>query len=51
MKERKLPAADLLIRGASELLTCDESTGAGPEGRVPRGAVAIGGERILAVGR
>lgn len=50
MNEPNLPVADLLIRGASELLTCDQSAGVGPEGRVPRGAVAIGAERILAVG-
>lgn len=45
-----LPVAELFIRGASELLTCDESVGAGPEGRVPGGTVAVGGERILSVG-
>jgi len=45
-----LPAADLLIRGASELLTCEEGTGSGPEGRILRGAVAVGAGRILAVG-
>ena len=50
MNERKLPVADLLVRGASEVVTCDDSAGPWPGGRVRRGAVAVAGERILAVG-
>lgn len=43
------PRADLVIRGASEVLTCAGGPG-DPVGRVPSGVVAIGGDRILAVG-
>lgn len=43
------PAADLLVNGAAELLTCRPDA---PDlvGRIPNGSVAIAGERILAVG-
>ncbi len=43
------PQADLIIENAGELITC----AAGADdlvGRMPRGAVAVAGERILAVG-
>ena len=42
-----LPAADLVIRGASELFACD---GGSTAGCIPGGMVAIGGEEILAAG-
>ncbi len=43
------PAADLVVRGARELLSC--AAGAGDlVGRVPDGIVAVAGERILAAG-
>ena len=43
------PTVDLLVTGASELLTCAADA---PDriGRIPDGAVAIAGERIVAVG-
>lgn len=44
-----LPVADLLVMGAAEVITCVASAD-DPMGRVPGGAVAVGGERILAVG-
>jgi imidazolonepropionase len=43
------PRADLVIQGASEVLTCAGGP-ADPLGRIPTGVVAIGGETILAVG-
>ncbi|MFQ5889291.1 MAG: imidazolonepropionase [Gemmatimonadota bacterium] len=43
------PKAELLIAGAGELLTCVPAAG-DPAGRIHGGAVAIGGERILAAG-
>ncbi len=43
------PAADVLITGASEVITCQPTPG-DPIGRVPSGVVAVAGERILAVG-
>lgn len=43
------PRADLLIRGASEVLTCAGGA-ADPLGRIAGGAVAVAGERIAAVG-
>jgi imidazolonepropionase len=43
------PRADLVIRGAAEVLTCVRATG-NPLGRVAGGALAVAGERILAVG-
>ncbi|MEK9164710.1 MAG: imidazolonepropionase, partial [Chloroflexota bacterium] len=43
------PKADLLISGASQVWTCVPSPG-GPAGRIENGAIAIAGERILAVG-
>jgi imidazolonepropionase len=42
------PRADLLISGAAEVLTCRPSA-SDPIGRIPGGAVAVAGERILAV--
>jgi imidazolonepropionase len=43
------PAADLVVRGARELLSC--AAGAGDlVGRVPDGIVAVAGERVLAAG-
>ncbi|MDT8436923.1 MAG: imidazolonepropionase [Gemmatimonadota bacterium] len=47
MAER--PAADLLVRGASVLLTCEPRAG-DAAGAIPGGAVAVAGERILAAG-
>ena len=51
MGARSLPAADLLVRGASELLTCGEvsSRVSGFE-RIPGGTVAIAADRVIAVG-
>ena len=43
------PRADLLITGAAEVLTC-VPTGDDPAGRKAGAAIAVGGERILAVG-
>jgi imidazolonepropionase len=43
------PAADILVTGASEVITCQPTPG-DPIGRVPSGVVAVAGERILAVG-
>jgi len=43
------PKADLLIDNAAELITC-VSTGNDPLGRIPNGAVAVAGGRILAAG-
>lgn len=45
----KRPQADLLVVGVSDLLTC-VPRGDDPAGRVPGGAVAVAGERILAAG-
>ncbi len=42
--------ADLLIIGASEVVTCDESLGEVGTGRIERGAVAVAGETIIWVG-
>ena len=40
---------DLLVVGASEVLTC-EGAGDDPVGRIPGGAVAIAGDTVVAVG-
>ncbi|MCL7990829.1 MAG: imidazolonepropionase [marine benthic group bacterium] len=49
--ERSLPAADLLISGASELITGSRgSDRASVLNRIPGGAVAISGDRVIAVG-
>ncbi len=42
--------ADLLITGASEVVTCDRSLGEVGIGRIERGAVAVAGETIVWVG-
>jgi imidazolonepropionase len=44
-----LPRADLVVVGASEVLTCAASSAAGPE-RIAGGSVAVADGRILAVG-
>ena len=44
-----LPKADLILRGAAEVLTCVPA-GADLIGRRPGAAIAVAGERILAVG-
>ena len=44
-----LPQADLILRGAAEVLTCVPA-GADPIGRLTGASIAIAGERILAVG-
>jgi imidazolonepropionase len=44
-----LPKADLILRGAAEVLTCVPA-GADLIGRRPGASVAIAGERILAIG-
>ncbi len=49
MAASPLPAADLILRGAAEVLTCIPS-GADPIGRQAGASIAIAGERILAVG-
>jgi imidazolonepropionase len=49
MESTNKPRADLLIRNASELLTCVPAAG-DLTGRIRDGAVAISGERIIAVG-
>jgi imidazolonepropionase len=43
------PAADLLVRGASQLITC-VALADDPLGVIPDGVVAIAGERIIDVG-
>lgn len=43
--------ADLLITGASEVVTCDGSLGETGIGRIERGAVAVAGETIAWVGQ
>jgi imidazolonepropionase len=45
----RCPAADLLVSGASQLITCVASP-ADPLGAIPEGVVAIAGERIVDVG-
>lgn len=48
---RSLPTADLLVSGASELLTCAGDSGPGTGlGRIPGGVVAIVEDRVIAVG-
>jgi imidazolonepropionase len=47
--ERSRPPADLVIANAGDLLTCRGRTGELVD-RIPGGAVAVAGERILAVG-
>lgn len=42
--------ADLIITGASEVLTCDPEHGRGRVGRIEKGAVAITEERVVWVG-
>ena len=49
MDPTRCPAADLLVRGASQLITCVASP-ADPLGVIPDGVVAIAGERIIGVG-
>ena len=44
-----LPQVDLILRGATEVLTC-VATGSDPIGRLAGASVAIAGERILAIG-
>ena len=48
-ENRSKPAADLLIAGASQVLSCVPSAGDWT-GCIANGAVAVAGERILAVG-
>jgi imidazolonepropionase len=48
MNDRR-PAADLVIHGASEVLTCTVAPGSAPD-RIPNGSVAVGDGRILAFG-
>lgn len=43
------PVADLLVVGAAEVITC-AAVAEDPLGRIPGGALAVAGERILAVG-
>lgn len=43
------PPADLVVHGASEVLTCAPADSSAVD-RVPNGSVAVGGGRILAVG-
>lgn len=43
--------ADLVVAGASEVVTCDPSMGEGKSGRIERGAVAIAGGKVAWVGR
>ena len=48
---RSLPTADLLVCGASELLTCAGDSGSGTGlGRIPGGVVAIAEDRVIAAG-
>ena len=47
-KDRR-PAADLVVHGASEVLTCVASLGSTMD-RIPGGSVAVGAGRILSVG-
>jgi len=42
--------ADLVVVGASEVVTCSPETGEGKLGRIERGAVAVGDRRISWVG-
>jgi imidazolonepropionase len=49
MDRSRCPAADLLVRGASQLVTCVASPD-DPLGVIPDGVVAIAGERILDAG-
>ncbi len=49
MAQAERPAADLLVCGASELITCAPLAG-DPLGRIPGGVVAVAGERIVDVG-
>ena len=43
------PKADLIIRGASEIITCT-SGGDGPLGRLPNGVIAVAGGIIIGAG-
>lgn len=49
MRQADRPTADLVISGATEVVTCAGSNG-DPLGRIPGGIVAIAGARILAAG-
>lgn len=49
MADAGRPLAELWVRGASEVVTCD-GTGDDGLGRIPGGAVAVAAGRILAVG-
>lgn len=42
--------ADLVVTGASELVTCEPALGEGPLGIIPRGALAAAGGRIVWTG-
>ena len=49
--EGRLPQADLVVSGASEVLTCAGGpAGAAPAGRVAGGVVAIAEDHVIAVG-
>ncbi len=42
--------ADLIVWGATEVVTCDPALGAGPTGVIVNGAVAVKGEKVIWVG-